>query len=622
MNDKKTLRLSSKIKIILFLALLLISSVIVTLFFINKDDPFLTPVITEDLDSYKNPFLRVYDPDTDSYLYLYNGKLLTGGIPAGREVGSAPVYPIGTYTNQTAGKDVTGFISAYRVTEASGGTSELKTKYIFVCEYGQKVLDFSSVTTDTSSIDVCAVSDDGRFAFFYISDRYSPLPSLYVIDGMGEGCAPRLLAYGVSKFCTAGASRVAYATDNGNGGLDLVVADLAASTEKVLSSVSDCSVIFYTESVNAVSFVCGRGDLGVFYIDTGSFVTINYESYSDGISKYAAHVFSASGDSLALYTQGNGRFTAYIYVKDVMRAIFDDMIPVAVSDDGKCVYALSPDGNNVYSAVNLREKILLAENAEIKAVSADRRQAIISSEEGGLYLSADGQYPTRIFNGKVFDFYPLTSCEDGFIGELFYIETDVCQTGIFRLNSDCKLESVFNTGLLTTKQYTLLSDNKTILFITSSNALYKARAGVDKGEAEHIGFASSLLDVERDGSTSYYFDRPVLLRSHDKKTSVIESEDVCGLFVFPEGGAAYMKHKGTANGKMLYDIYLTDGQNASEPELSGILSAFRVGDVLYVIGQSAKGEDFIDVYVLSPDGVSLIVSGVKDLTIPSSDASR
>lgn len=627
-SGRKKLALIAAVTVALVLLLLL--AVFFTLLILHRrsDSDVYAPG-----EEYEDRYVMLYDPEAKTYRFLKDGKLIDGSIDFDENIADrVPVV-----------EENGGAFFRYAEIVSQDGVERRVTRYFFLSKYGVKELDLASYLTGNSTLTGKRVSSDGRFLIISVSGySSSSIGDIYAYDGMGDGKAVRICKY-ASDLILLEDSRIVFC-DRSEGICRLTVYDLSSGESRVLSNGNSIYSIDYHAEGRVLSFGIDGEYIRLIYLDSGETVDIS----SPGKRSF---VISPDFKTVAFATiQGNEitgfETTAYLYHDRELKVLGEDMLPISVSNGGKYVYATSTAKDSVYSITGILdagggEVKKLAEGASVQAVSKDKKQVLIIAETG-VYISANGNYPMKIHD-PIRELYPITSCENGFAGEIFYIGSRGAP-GLYRLGSDYVFSSLSKGQ--TRDSYKLLSDEKTVVFYDNT-LIYRAKAGVGE-KTETVGPAVDFSLVSPSGREGYLL-RDSLLFVKDGRARIVDKDAFSNTYGYgaistlkspivplPDGGAIYFKKRlpemladsnYATSGSTVIDAYYTKGEKKGKFIIGNVANAFATDSAIYVYVRSKKQVQgysgaLFDVYTgRDVESLTLVLSGVTDYgCVPVSEA--
>jgi len=544
--------------------------------------------------------VSVYDPESKTYYFLLDGKLLPGCVESDNK-----------YIKVVSAKE--SGATVFSVTSSSDDPVVFPDGiYLVVSEYGMRTVDFTHG----------AYGADG---FREVTFKFSG-DERYLIALVYFGARPELYAYPLDsdEIIHVIDSNTYLFIDDTDGiyirnenGISRYSLDLRAFAE--ISSSDSITEMYVDEERGYMRFVENDSTLCIYHIETGETVRVNANNlYSFEISP--------NGKTVAYTVTADGAFESYLYKDGITEFLAENILPESVSDDGRYIYAKSPEGDSVYSIVDAdkgRKVSKLAEGAYIRCTSGNGRQALISTEDGE-YLSVDGNFPISIC-GPYSNITPVSECKNGFKGGIFFIKG--ADTSYYcRLGSDYTFEVLLSC---VDKTDHVMSDGKTVLFSDGNGYLYRVKEG-SSSECELIGLFNTLGMVTPNGKGAYcYFGS--LFYSKDGKMTVVGSDKVFTVgflgsdYIFmerdpldvlpeaseqPEDG----ENSVSSSTERTYSLYCARGAKKTLV-MENVAKAEVVGEALYVyvLNENAvEGAPLYDVYGgKSVGSLTLLIAGVR-----------
>jgi len=565
--------------------------------------------------------ISLYDPESDSYYFLLDGKIVDGSLRGDIRYTPMMNFPSGVTVYNGFAKDDTDF---------AGSIYYNTSDYAVVSEYGVKHLN-----VEADGVDSFMCTADGKYLIalcrYGTSDAYRRTTREVYVYSLEENWNSKSVYLGIfSSVTVCGESPILYLVSGNDSSLSRYDCETRSIT-----AIRDAT------RINNVKLI-GNGDDISFVSDDKNLCI--YRAAEEDVHKLSdgepyTYVFSPDGKTVAFTEKGgDGIYSLYVYTNGEKILISDGISPVSVSDGGQCIYAKDIGSDSIYSAGIGKETKKLAEGAAIRCVNGNRTQAFIYTDVGE-YLSVNGNFPILVYM-RCDVLTPISGCEDGFRGGIFFLRSNT-KSYICRLGSDYTFEVISAVG--ENVWYEVMSDKKTVLFV-QGDILYRVREGnVALRSTVGISNGHPTLQVSPNGKGVYVYNHNgSFVYSKDRRATVISdsaASSACAFigedFVFLEREALTLlpvdapkdtsDTAETTGGEAVseeetYSLYYSRSGGKKKILMSGVSSFTVRKNAIYVYvpsGKTFEGRTLYDVYGgTDVESIELLIRGVET-TVPS-----
>lgn len=267
-------------------------------------------------------------------------------------------------------------------------------------------------------------------------------------------------------------------------------------------------------------------------------------------------VIAPDGASAAYATveekdDGEEVIEAFLYLKGESSSIGKNIIPTAMSNGGKYVYAVN-DESELYVVPKGKDKEKIsADIGSSVLLNADHTQiAFSTTDDSRTYVSVKGGEKIKLASGSTC--YPVVPRNIGFFYSdgviTFNIKSfadNVFSTGdaVYKLNSKFEIEKISNTdgsGMIS-------SDGKTVVYL-KSNDLYRAKVSKPE-DAEKLASDVDYCVMTSDGKKVYYINEDEELWCKNGSSDAVKiADDASDLVITSKDIALFLVDKSTSSG--------------------------------------------------------------------------
>lgn len=529
--------------------------------------------------------LSVYDPKSEKTYFIYGGELIDGAVGCDRQ----GLLKIASYEGSNALYSFIGGEGGMSYSYVAVSADGINEVFIPSSEEGSS----SGIASATAAFGCyIAASDDGRI--FRIS-----------LDGQSVICMDDIGVFESYSFITLD-GKLCLRTFSEKSSY-LFGIDPSLSNLQVWQIAESGGMIGIPEVADDKSFLLFEANGGLYRFDASTDESL---LLSEGASSYAV---SPSGESIAFTDKRSGEVSVY------RRGEFFDagsgFDVLSVSDDGEIIYGLSAEGASLYSSGIGKDEKRLAEEAGRVTVSGDARE-VLFSVEGGIYLSAEGNFPIKVHLGS-HDLKMHTPCEDGFIGGLFSVYTE--EGDFFCIMND---DYSFEVLRRSVDHVRPLEDG--VIIIIDDSVAYRCEEG--SREMLRIGISATGYDLRASGF-GCYSTSPASFTRFGGSTRIIGEYNGSSFFDnsiaflmadvpddLPDRQTVTEENMFSAYGTT-YSLYSASRKGRAKRIMDDVVHFWVSGDCIYVLRYNADyiyGEELlVDVYGgKSLSDIKLIVEGV------------